>query len=350
MLARPSAEIDAVGAVALLSSAVAKGGMAAARQLAVLKALGLGTAEDWKGAVALVEGAARSGHPGALRELAMLGLLSGAPDSAALPMLRTAVQKGDASATALEARLGGAFAAVAAASNRAAEFAAPPPLDLRHISMCAEAALAPPRLLPRRKMLHERAPSIERLDGLLPRIFCDYLALLSEPTLTPSAVVDTANSRASHAEFRTSDGCLVGIVDLDLALFAIHRALLQACGVAVSNSELMGILRYRPGQEYRPHFDFLPPDAGDYSEVQRTGQRVATLLVVLDDAFEGGATIFPKLGIEWRGKAGDGLFFRNTDESERPYPLSLHAGAPVTSGEKRMLTLWLRARRFWFWE
>lgn len=72
-------------------------------------------------------------------------------------------------------------------------------------------------------------------------------------------------------------------------------------------------------------------------------------MLTLKDGFSGGETTFSRLGASWRGRAGDAVFFRNTDEEENPYKDSLHAGAPVTQGEKWILTLWFRARRFWFW-
>ena len=142
---------------------------------------------------------------------------------------------------------------------------------------------------------------------------------------------------------------MFGLLDLDLALIAIYARLAHFAGVPHENCELMGVLRYAPGQEYKPHHDFLPEDAEDYSEVKRSGQRSRTLLIALNDEYEGGETIFPKLDVKLRGAPGDSFVFHNTDADEKPYPETLHAGAPVASGEKWLLTLWCRARSFWFW-
>ncbi len=194
------------------------------------------------------------------------------------------------------------------------------------------------------------APDIYRADGLLSSDECAYLICASAPLLTPSLVVDPAKGKADHAQYRTSDGALISLLDLDLVMVALYARLARAAGVTWGNCELIGVLRYRPGQEYKPHHDYLPEDGNDYSEVKRSGQRARTLLVALNDSYEGGATVFPRLNIEFRGATGDALVFSNTDDKGAPYPQTLHAGAPVMNGEKWLLSLWCRERRFWFWD
>ena len=51
-----------------------------------------------------------------------------------------------------------------------------------------------------------------------------------------------------------------------------------------------------------------------------------------------------------KGRTGDALVFANTDGEGAPYSETLHAGAPVASGEKWLLSLWCREKRFWFWD
>jgi prolyl 4-hydroxylase len=199
-----------------------------------------------------------------------------------------------------------------------------------------------------KKSLNE-SPCIYRVNALLNEDECAYLMCASAPLLTPSLVVDPTKGKADHAQYRTSDGALISLLDLDLVLIAVYARLARAVGVDWANCELIGVLRYRPGQEYKPHHDYLPEDENDYSEVKRSGQRARTLLVALNDGYEGGATIFPRLGVEFRGATGDALVFPNTSETGAPYPQTLHAGAPVTRGEKWLLSLWCRERRFWFW-
>jgi len=78
--------------------------------------------------------------------------------------------------------------------------------------------------------------------------------------------------------------------------------------------------------------------------LQKFGQRIATVLIYLNEDYAGGETAFPKLGLNFRGATGDALFFTNVDRSGRADPLTLHAGTPPTSGEKWVLSQWIRDR------
>ena len=57
---------------------------------------------------------------------------------------------------------------------------------------------------------------------------------------------------------------------------------------------------------------------------------------------EGGETHFPELDITVRGAVGDLLIFRNLDAQGMPDPRMLHAGLPITAGEKWLATRWIR--------
>jgi prolyl 4-hydroxylase len=97
------------------------------------------------------------------------------------------------------------------------------------------------------------------------------------------------------------------------------------------------VLRYRPGGEYRPHFDAIPGFAN---------QRAMTFLVWLNDGYEGGETHFPTPGLRLKGRAGDAILFRNTGPDGRRDPAAGHAGLPVTGGEKLIASRWIRERPF----
>jgi predicted 2-oxoglutarate/Fe(II)-dependent dioxygenase YbiX len=105
------------------------------------------------------------------------------------------------------------------------------------------------------------------------------------------------------------------------------------------------IMHYAPGEEFRPHYDFLTPDSpGMAAQIARYGQRIATFLLYLNEDFDGGETVFPLKDISYRGRAGDALFFANIDTANAPDPLTRHAGRPPTRGEKWILSQWIRDR------
>ena len=68
-----------------------------------------------------------------------------------------------------------------------------------------------------------------------------------------------------------------------------------------------------------------------------------TALIYLNDVEDGGATYFPELNISINPKKGNVLVFHNTiSETTNINPRSLHAGMPVSSGEKWAANLWFR--------
>jgi prolyl 4-hydroxylase len=88
-----------------------------------------------------------------------------------------------------------------------------------------------------------------------------------------------------------------------------------------------------PGEEYKLHSDALPPGPN---------QRIVTVLVALNQDYDGGATRFPALGFAWRGRTGEALVFRNVDVAGTPDSAARHAGCPVERGTKFLLSRWIR--------
>lgn len=181
---------------------------------------------------------------------------------------------------------------------------------------------------------------VEVLRALFTPAECAHLTELAKPLLTPSVVTDPASGRLVPHPIRTSDGAVLGPIQQDLVVDALNRRIAAATGTRVEQGEPLSILRYAPGQQYRLHHDCLPAEAN---------QRVATVIVYLNDSFEGGATEFPALGRAIRGGIGDAIMFANVLPNGRQDENARHAGAPVVSGTKWICTRWIRACNFDPW-
>ncbi|RYF40819.1 MAG: 2-oxoglutarate-dependent dioxygenase, partial [Comamonadaceae bacterium] len=111
------------------------------------------------------------------------------------------------------------------------------------------------------------------------------------------------------------------------------------------NGEGLQILHYRPGAEYKPHYDYFDPvEPGTPTILKRGGQRVATIVMYLGEPEKGGGTTFPDVHLEVAPKRGHAVFF--SYERAHPSTKTLHGGAPVLAGEKWIATKWLRERKF----
>lgn len=179
------------------------------------------------------------------------------------------------------------------------------------------------------------SPMIVALPGLLTAPECDLLATLSDRRLRPALIFHEGQKRFVADPVRDSDAAGFPIVSESPAIHAINRRLAAASGTTVEQGETLQVLRYRPGQQYRPHLDAVPG---------LTNQRSLTLLVYLNDAYDGGETHFTRLPLTHRGRKGDGLLFANTLPDDRPDPMSEHAGLPVQSGTKLIASRWIRQR------
>ena len=189
------------------------------------------------------------------------------------------------------------------------------------------------RFEPRPLSDHPRAVLFE---GLMTPGECAYLIDAAGEAFEPSMVYDESR-RLVRDTIRTSDGATIHWAIEDPAIHALNRRIAAATGTAYEQGEALQALRYSPGQEYRPHFDWLD---------NAPNQRLWTALVYLNEDYEGGATQFVRTALEVRGKAGDMLLFWNANDEGHGDPLAEHAGLPVTSGVKYLATRWIREARW----
>lgn len=189
--------------------------------------------------------------------------------------------------------------------------------------------------------LLSKTPSIHIVRGMLNVAECRYLCALAEPALQPSSIIDPRSGRLIPHPFRTSAGTNFGPTQEDLVVQAINRRLAAATNTEAEFGEPLHMLRYSPGQEYRPHVDAL-------SGV--LNQRGWTVLVYLNAGYLGGETHFPALDLKVRGDEGDALVFGNLLPDGRTDERTRHAGLPVTSGVKWLATRWIRCRPYNPWE
>jgi len=176
-------------------------------------------------------------------------------------------------------------------------------------------------------------PHVEIVRGLFSPDECAYLIHRAGPLLKPSFVDDGKTGIGRPDPIRTSHGAPFLPHEEDLVVQALNCRIAAATGTETRNAEALYVMRYTPGQEYRPHLDALPGLAN---------QREWTAIAYLNDAFEGGATAFPDLGLSLRLGPGDLLVFRDSGPDQQPDLRMRHAGEPVTAGEKWIATRWIR--------
>ena len=187
-------------------------------------------------------------------------------------------------------------------------------------------------------------PRIVVFGNLLSDEECDALIAAAKPRMARSLTVAVKSGGEELNADRTSNGMFFRR-DENAIVARVEARLAALCRWPVENGEGLQILHYRPGAEYKPHYDYFDPDEpGTPTILKRGGQRVATIIMYLSEPEKGGGTVFPDVHLEVAPKRGNAVFF----SYDRAHPASktLHGGTPVIAGEKWIATKWLRESRF----
>jgi len=114
------------------------------------------------------------------------------------------------------------------------------------------------------------------------------------------------------------------------------------------NAEDLQVVKYPEGGYYREHHDSCCDDKPECEDfVKKSGQRVLTILIYLNDAFEEGSTRFPTLNLDIKPPKYGGVVFHPLEDSgNRCHPYALHTGTNVKSGTKYICNIWVREKEW----
>lgn len=347
-------------AVRWMAQAAKSGRASAWRQLGLWQIVGYGTPSNPTEGFARLRTAADAGD---LEAMTMCGVVTaggiGVPRSVneAIGWLLKAAQAGEGRAlcqVALLVGLDGGDADLAESLLRASAKAGfDPARALRRAGQQPASALAWPRVdavlatLPLTSPIvsetRRESPLIRLVDDLLPGWACDYVRLLAAPRLQRGKVVVESGDEDIRDE-RSNRVMNFGLSDSDILLELINNRIAEAAEMPAENAEGLGVLHYAPGERYAPHVDYIPDTPQNAQHLAQRGQRVRTLLVYLNEGFDGGATEFPRLGLSFKPPRGSALIFDSVKPDGTVDPLTLHTGAPPTLGEKWVISKWFRTR------
>ncbi|HEY3699739.1 MAG TPA: 2OG-Fe(II) oxygenase, partial [Spongiibacteraceae bacterium] len=156
-------------------------------------------------------------------------------------------------------------------------------------------------------------PDIVVFENILSAQECDQLIALSRPKLQRSTIVENQTGVEKVIDERSSEGTFF-LREENVFLRMIEQRLSRLMQLPLENGEGIQILRYAIGAEYKPHYDFFPPEnIGSAVHIKKGGQRVATLIIYLSDAESGGETIFPEIDFAVAPRKGGGVYFSYCD-------------------------------------
>jgi len=286
------------------AQAAASGDAEAAYRLAVSCAMGIGAAHDLQAALQFLRQAAESGHRRAQIELA--GLVGNW-------RLAREISVGKA--------------------GRKSNWR----------QLCAAVDIEAWLEIPQGRVL-SAAPRIAAVSGYLSRPLCDRLIALGEPHLR-RAEIYADDGKLQEDRERDNEAAVLDAAQADTVVGFVRARIAALANIPVGGLEPTQVLRYDIGQQFGAHVDFLdvskPALAAD---VDKHGQRALTVLVYLNEDYEGGDTAFPDLGMTFKGRKGDALVFWNVTENGEPDWRTRHIGTAPTHGVKWLLSQWIRIR------
>ncbi len=195
-------------------------------------------------------------------------------------------------------------------------------------------------------LLRIQKPVIALLEGVLSHEECDTIIELAKGRLKPSTVVDYSSGMDKTVEHRDSEGMFFKLQETAF-ISKLDRRISELMNCPIEHGEGLQVLRYGTNAKNTPHFDFLvPANEANKESIKRSGQRISTLVVYLNEVKAGGETIFPEIGLSVLPRKGNAVYFEYTNGLGQLDLKSVHAGAQVFEGEKWALTKWMRERPF----
>lgn len=196
-----------------------------------------------------------------------------------------------------------------------------------------EPILYTPPCYPGRENLNVEPP-VFLIPNFLSLSECETLIEKAKGNLRPSRVREKGTGTLIKHPGRTSESCSFGY-ELQWLISRVEKA----TGLPRTHQEPAQITRYKKGQFYRAHHDFLRTPDG------KPGQRLVTFLIYLNEVRRGGCTFFKNLNLRVKPEIGSAVIFFPSGIDEKGDERYLHE-AEMTEDEKWVTQIWVRSRPY----
>jgi prolyl 4-hydroxylase len=187
------------------------------------------------------------------------------------------------------------------------------------------------------RLLHQ-SPPVLAIDNFFTRDECATI----KGTIDGAYQVNSATF-AGALSTRTSTSWFCSYSEVPMLLAKANHLL----NIPLQTMEEPQIVRYRKGQQFSWHYDEVPAP-----QLKNGGQRLATLLVYLNDIHSGGGTVFRDLEsqgspLTMQPKRGSALLFFPASRDGQPDDRTLHKGEILNGDdEKWIVQMWIHERAY----
>jgi prolyl 4-hydroxylase len=190
--------------------------------------------------------------------------------------------------------------------------------------------------------IHEEYILPEVIDNFITEKEANYVLEKAKNNFKPSVVYGNIIAE----QIRKSN--TVWLSKNDDVVKKIILRVCEKCNLPFKNAEHLQVVKYDHSGYYRHHHDTANDNKKESIEfLSHGGHRVVTMLIYLNDDFEGGDTAFINLRKKIKPPKYAGIFFYSLDKKRHLcHPLSLHEGKTVKSGNKYVANIWLRQNKY----
>lgn len=217
--------------------------------------------------------------------------------------------------------------------------------------------------------LVSKSPSVIYITDFITPDERAHLQAITKDTFTHSRVSSATTAQGSVNKVRKSSSTAAPATEI-VSCIEERALLFQGLSVPRSHLEPLQLVKYSPGEHYHFHTDWFTDPAHSVASVG--GNRISSFFAyVKADNVTGGGTNFPMLevpnggtggggesewcrfidcdepwenGVTFKPIEGNAVYWENmhVDGSGQGDQRTLHAGLPVTSGEKIGMNIWTR--------
>ncbi|KAL9962659.1 hypothetical protein ACROYT_G031780 [Oculina patagonica] len=186
-----------------------------------------------------------------------------------------------------------------------------------------------------------RKPRIFIFRDLLSTAEANRIKEIATPRLKRATVFNKKTGELENAHYRVSKSAWLESED-DEVIERVNRRIGAVTGLEMSTAEQLQVANYGMAGQYEFHLDFGDP--GSPLDVSPNGNRIATVLIYLNDVSRGGYTVFTKAKTFVSPTMGDAVFWYNLKKSGKGDYETEHAACPVLCGNKWVANKWLHIR------
>lgn len=196
----------------------------------------------------------------------------------------------------------------------------------------------------RTQVVHDR-PRVEYWSNFLERDQIDSIVQYQSREFKRSFGYVTAEQKSKEVSARTSSTSFDRGGSLNPIKELIYHKLKPVTlpKLELDHMEPLQVTRYEAGQFYQQHVDFFN---GERNPNHILNDRIATVVIYLNDDFTGGCTTFPLLNLHSFARCGSAVYFQYDYDDIKVRKLTEHIGTPPLSGVKYIITSWIRASRW----